>query len=397
MAVTINASTSAGLINTADTSGILQLQTANVTALTIDASQNVGLGATPAAWVGATGFQVRNTAIEGRSGLPSYGTFSANGYTDSGTWKYISTDFASRYTQFQSQHLWYTAPSGTAGNAITFTQAMTLDASGNLGIGTTSPSYRLTAAGASTSGSVTALAIENPSTNPASEVRQEFLAGGSTWAYLTSSYNSNSPYFAIGVSGAERARIDSSGNFAVGSTSNSDGRIKVDATSGTSINCAVWAKNSAGSASGTYVCWNAATTGNNGFMDFYTEASATLRGTISYNRAGGLTAYNTTSDYRAKTVTGAVQNALSKVALLKPSTGRMNGATEDIDFFVAHELQEVVPSAVTGEKDAVNEDNTPKYQMVDKSALIPLLTAAIQEQQALIETLTQRITVLEGA
>ena len=124
---------------------------------------------------------------------------------------------------------------------------------------------------------------------------------------------------------------------------------------------------------------------------FSTETSQTLRGTITYNRGAGLVAYNTTSDYRAKTVNGAVQNALSKVALLKPSTGRMNEATQDIDFFVAHELKEVVPSAVTGEKDAVNGDNTPKYQMVDKSALIPLLTAAIQEQQALIVSLTARL------
>jgi len=143
-------------------------------------------------------------------------------------------------------------------------------------------------------------------------------------------------------------------------------------------------------------CWNIATTGNNVFMNFYTETSPAGRGSITYSRAGGLVAYNTTSDYRSKTVNGPVQNALSKLAALKPSTGRMNGAEADIDFFVAHELQEVVPSAVTGEKDAVNEDGKPNYQMVDKSALIPLLTAAIQEQQALIESLTTRLAALEA-
>jgi hypothetical protein len=153
---------------------------------------------------------------------------------------------------------------------------------------------------------------------------------------------------------------------------------------------------------GAYV-WNATTTGDGQFFSFGTEASYTERGSITYNRTGGLIVYNTTSDYRAKTVNGLVQNALSKVALLKPSTGRMNGATQDIDFFVAHELQEVVPSAVIGEKDAVNEDNTPKLQMVDKSALIPLLTASIQElsalvtaQSATITSLTERITALEN-
>ena len=163
------------------------------------------------------------------------------------------------------------------------------------------------------------------------------------------------------------------GNLLVGTTATAsymDGRIIASATS---ANPALTVK----SFDATQFCssmWVAATTGTNIFANFLTETTATIRGSITYNRAGGLVVYNTTSDYRAKTVNGLVENALAKVALLKPSTGRMNGATENIDFFVAHELQEVVPSAVTGEKDAVNEDSTPQYQMVDKSALIPLLT-----------------------
>jgi hypothetical protein len=184
------------------------------------------------------------------------------------------------------------------------------------------------------------------------------------------------------------------GNLLVGTTSGVVGSERLSISSGSQRGAVL--KNSS-SGSELIGCWNSATTGDNGFAIFWTEASPTQRGSISYNRAGGLTVYATTSDYRSKTVNGSVQNALSKVALLKPSTGRMNGASIDIDFFVAHELQEVVPSAVTGEKDAVNEDNTPKYQMVDKSALIPLLTAAIQEQQALITQLTDRITALESA
>jgi hypothetical protein len=150
--------------------------------------------------------------------------------------------------------------------------------------------------------------------------------------------------------------------------------------------------------SGTYVhtMWNTATSGNNSFVVFVTENSATVRGSITYNRGGGLTAYNTTSDYRAKTVNGPVQSALEKVSLLSPKTGRMNDAEFDIDFFVAHELAEVIPSAVTGEKDAIKEDGTPDYQMVDKSALIPLLTAAIQEQQALITSQSEIITQLQA-
>jgi hypothetical protein len=173
--------------------------------------------------------------------------------------------------------------------------------------------------------------------------------------------------------------------------------------------------------------WHTATSGDNLFHAFVTEPSIVIRGSITYNRAGGLVAYNTTSDYRAKTITGSVQNALGKVAALKPSTGRMNGAEIDIDFFVAHELQEVVPSAVTGEKDATKEEKyeispaipavldeegnevtpaaeavigtrtVPVYQMVDKSALIPLLTAAMQEQQAMIDELKAKVAALEAA
>jgi hypothetical protein len=250
---------------------------------------------------------------------------------------------------------------------------MTLNASGNLGIGTTSPVGRLDVVGDY------ARFFENAS---GAEVYVRGYYGGASVAAIQ--VVSSSP-LAFLTSNQERARIDSSGNLLVGTTS---------------VVAKVTVQGNA-SANGLQVITptvdyqtlglhNTATSGNNLWAVFISDASS-LRGSISYNRAGGLTVYNTTSDYRAKTVNGAVQNALSKVALLKPSTGRMNDATEDIDFFVAHELQEVVPSAVTGEKDAVNEDNTPKYQMVDKSALIPLLTAAIQEQQAIIESLKARL------
>jgi hypothetical protein len=68
----------------------------------------------------------------------------------------------------------------------------------------------------------------------------------------------------------------------------------------------------------------------------------------------------------------------------------------DAEGFIAHEFAEVCPHGVIGEKDGVDENADPKYQSMDSSVAIPILTAAIQEQQALITSLTARITALEA-
>jgi len=89
--------------------------------------------------------------------------------------------------------------------------------------------------------------------------------------------------------------------------------------------------------------------------------------------------------------------ALDKVALLKPVTYKWNVDGSDGQGFIAHELQEVIEGCVTGEKDAVDAEGNPQYQGIDTSFLVATLTAAIQEQQALIQSLTDRITALEAA
>ena len=116
----------------------------------LDSSGNVGLGVTPSAW-GSLGtsraIQLTKGALSSLSGGPNdYIAVSSNSYADtssdpaSAVWKYVATGTATLYEGGRSgQHRFYTAASGTAGNAITFTQAMTLNSSGNLGIGTTSP------------------------------------------------------------------------------------------------------------------------------------------------------------------------------------------------------------------------------------------------------------------
>ena len=88
--------------------------------------------------------------------------------------------------------------------------------------------------------------------------------------------------------------------------------------------------------------------------------------------------------------------ALARVNALKPCTYKWKLDGSDGQGFIAHELQAVVPECVIGEKDGVDADGNPKYQGIDTSFLVATLTAAIQEQQALITALTARITALEN-
>ena len=88
--------------------------------------------------------------------------------------------------------------------------------------------------------------------------------------------------------------------------------------------------------------------------------------------------------------------ALDKITKLKPVTYTWKANGTNGQGFIAHELQEYFPDAVSGEKDAVNEDGKPVYQGVDTSFLVATLTTAIQEQQTIINDLKARIETLEG-
>ena len=136
----------------------------------------------------------------------------------------------------------------------------------------------------------------------------------------------------------------------------------------------------------------AAGTGSVGFFAF--KRNGTFTGGIAQTDAA--TAYNTSSDYRLKENVASMTGALAKVSQLKPCTYTWKASGLASQGFIAHELAEVCPEAVTGEKDAVYEDGSIKPQGIDVSFLVATLTAAIQEQQALITTLTERITALEG-
>jgi hypothetical protein len=122
----------------------------------------------------------------------------------------------------------------------------------------------------------------------------------------------------------------------------------------------------------------------------FVNSAGTSQGEINAN-ATTTVAYNTTSDYRLKNTIAPMTGALAKVALLKPCTYKWNVNGLDGQGFIAHELAEVVPDCVSGEKDAVDAEGNPKYQGIDTSFLVATLTAAIQEQQAIIESLKARL------
>ena len=187
------------------------------------------------------------------------------------------------------------------------------------------------------------------------------------------------PAMTFYTSATERARIDSSGNLLVGVTSASaQGGLTIYPT---------------GSSGGPLLVWNRASTTNITTAADFRNAGTSV-GNINFNNTS--TSYVTSSDYRLKENIQPMTGALAKVAALKPCTYKWKADGSAGEGFIAHELAEVCPSAVTGEKDAVDADGNPQYQGIDTSFLVATLTAAIKEQQALIESLTARITALEA-
>jgi hypothetical protein len=167
----------------------------------------------------------------------------------------------------------------------------------------------------------------------------------------------------------ERMRIDSSGNVGIGTTDPSASRLDVWQTEHASDSCIKTVRPG---------------TADRKHLVFFND-----NGIVGDIKTNGLeTAYNTSSDYRLKENVVELTDALDRVCQLKPS--RFNfiaDKNKTVDGFLAHEVQEIVPEAISGEKDAIDEDGKPDYQGIDQSKLVPLLTKAIQEQQQIIDQL----------
>ena len=254
------------------------------------------------------------------------------------------------------------------------------DASGNVGIGTTSPSFSLQV---QKSGDSRIAIVSTSGSNTA--VTQYSTNNGSTYWY--NYYNGSS--FVFQDNANERMRIDSSGNLLVGTTNSNpagSGLVGISLLNNGGLRVS-------NTGSGSYM----AVTGASGTQcTFYTySGGAIAAGTITCPTST-TTAYTSVSDYRLKENIAPMTGALDKVSALKPVTYKWKVDGSSGQGFIAHELQEICPDAVLGEKDAVNEDGSIKPQSIDTSFLVATLTAAIQEQQALIENLTNRLTALEN-
>jgi hypothetical protein len=184
-----------------------------VEAARIDSSGNFGLGVTPSAWGGTSkALQLPAGSLESRGQTIS---MPQNAYYNGTNWIYSSTTLASLYAQNGGIHYFYNAASGTAGNTVSFTQAMTLDASGNLGVGETSPTAKLHIGVASAAVNGTkGVRITNPA---GTVVMLECGNGGDSFVGTTSGSDFN-----IRTGNVTRATFDNSGNLLVGTTNNSN-------------------------------------------------------------------------------------------------------------------------------------------------------------------------------
>ena len=356
MTTTINASTTAGLVQTADTSGVLALQTANTTAVTIDASQNTTLAGT-----------LTTTGIT-NSGVATATRFNPTGSSVTGNGMYLPA-------------------ANSLGLSTNGTNAVYIDSSQKVGIGTSSPNANLQVNGGIQVTGTPAIGstgvgveIGYGLVNASEGAIQAYNRSGGAW--INMAYSALAHKFL--ANNSEAMRIDSSGNVSIGTTSAVGSPFRIKKDNSTSVfQMKIAAQN------------DSVTTH---YMIGFTNASDTTIGNITSNNS--TVSFNTTSDYRLKENIAPMTGALATVSTLKPVTYKWKSTGENGQGFIAHELQAVVPDCVTGEKDAVetytdengNEKTRPKYQSIDTSFLVATLTAALQETKTLIDTQAELIS-----
>jgi len=254
------------------------------------------------------------------------------------------------------------------------TEAMRIDSSGRVGIGIAAPSQRLHISDGTTSGDVRTLIGE---TNTL-----ELIRNGSTDASVRTNINilyldntKAGSIIAFRTNASERMRITDGGkiNFHSTTTTNTAGECYFSSVPATEPPTLTFAKTFSGN--------------RNVLLNYH---NGTYIGGVDMSNTA--TAFPTSSDYRLKENIAPMADALNRINQLKPVRFNfISDPNNEIDGFLAHEVAEVVPNAVFGEKDGVNEDGTMFVQSLDHSKLIPLLAGAIQELSAKVEALEAQL------
>jgi hypothetical protein len=363
-----------------DASTALTLKTVGTTAVTIDTSQNVGIGTASPNSAGVnralTISGTANSILELNGGATRAGYLFASTATGA---TILSSVPASGILQFNTVD----------------TERMRIDSSGNVGIGTSSPSasYKMSITGSSAS---IYPGILFNDTN----------AGGGVFSIYG---ESAALKFRDASAGATRMTIDSSGNLLVGTTSTiSDSKFNVSSASTTNNRQVAYIKNT-GATSTTKIANRILTVSSNASnadVSIQMTDAVTNDYLIGGNNGGlycmsntngvrlssGGTSWASDSDERVKDIIEPITDAVNKVSTIRAVIGKYKTDEDGTrrSFLIAQDVQAVLPEAVVAQPDEIG---TLSLSYTD---VIPLLVAAIKEQQAIIATLTDRITALEA-
>ena len=388
--------------------------------MTLDRSGSLGLGVTPSAWVNATASQVGfAAALSSRSAGNTASDMTHGAYWNGSNWLYQSTSVgAARYqmtgANAGSTHAWFTSIGGTAGNAISFTQAMTLDASGNLGLGTTTPSIKIDVQ----SGSGSIGFFRNNSSTATTSYITVINANNTTNGLVMAHINDGTGYFGTQTNSAlrfvtndaERGRFSAGGYFKAsnaGTYVDSAGSYHELRANGAAGDWTAIVSNSTATSANAYgvsIRYTGAApngTGNE-FLHCYDNASGgTTRATIRSN--GGLANYQANdvnlSDERTKKDIAPLGSMWAKFKAIEIVTFKYKDQTHDDDNIgvIAQQVESVAPEFIdTDGFGETPEDGVP-LKTVYTTDMYHAAIKALQEAMARIESLEADVAALKGA
>jgi hypothetical protein len=364
--------------------------------LTVTSDGNLGLGVTPSAWWSA----IKTLQMSGNGFVGSASNYTYLGsnffYNSSANPIYVASDAASLFEQGAGAFKWYTAASGTAGNAISFTQALTLDADGDLGVGITAPSCRLDLAGPSTAGLTNLVQLRTGSGN---SFGFQIKGDHSTDGYLVQNYYNS--YLAFGTNNTERARITSGGEFLIGTSSGiaASEVLLVKGAGSTSATYLARFINSSNSAAFAMENAGRLITGTLADSPYNYVVGGTNRD-LYVDSAGSLGYVSSTRESKANIA--PIENA-SWLLGLNPVTFNRRKRNESREYtdelyseteygLIAEEVEDVNADLCFYD----NAEEGGKLRGVTYSKLITPMLKLLQEQQAMIKSLEAKVAALES-